>query len=746
MALVAYGPIVDDVAGSIADTTLQHSVGGNQARTKTRTCNPQTTKQLAARSNLITIAKLWQALTDAQKLAWKNTSKQHPYTNALGHQHTLPGFQFFVKINATKLADGTTFLTDPPPSFYVEPLTTAAALPVFTGSATTGLTAFWNRGVSSNSIVRLQATGRYTFGFTPDDHRLEEVDTISNGRTALQPEGAKWQTVYGTLPTQPPYKILFRFTPIGPANGWKGCPVNYLLAVDVPPPAAPPTPGTNCSSAPTIAAATPYHYTGNTGAPSWFLLPTVPTDVFTLAWMQSAPGGAPQVLVGTSCGSAIQLTHLAQQDAVHWYAKPGMHYWLQTSPWPAGTTFQFLFNPQTIQGPPAITSISPTSGPSAGGTLVTINGWNFDDAQEVDFGNSACHWFRVLSNWKIEAKSPPLTPGIYDITIHGQNGCSPTSTSDEWTTTNNPPAAGTGGVAWGGPGQQPEANVSTGGMGWGGHGEQPELLGTGGTGWGGPGQQPQLVGTGGIGIGGPSQQYEIKVGPGGPAWGGPGQNYERMAGPGGMAWGGPGQPPPSTPTIRQWGVLGGSVGPGVYTATWGPATLAGSTLVVGFHCDGPSTVTPPAGWITLETATNAGVTGYLFAALAAPSVLTSAFTLTGGGNICLVWTEIAGLNRNTVDLTGADSGATSPGTPTVGPLGPTATPYEIAIAFLGAEAAFLGAPPITGFTPIVSNFPSNFPWGQLAYLVLPSPQTVTAAVPTMAGFPLPFELFVATFQ
>ena len=42
-----------------------------------------------------------------------------------------------------------------------------------------------------------------------------------------------------------------------------------------------------------------------------------------------------------------------------------------------------------VAGPPTVTSVSPNSGPAAGGTSVTITGTNFTGATAVTFGGTA---------------------------------------------------------------------------------------------------------------------------------------------------------------------------------------------------------------------------------------------------------------------------------------------------------------------------------------------------------------------
>src|SRR6476620_367415 len=80
---------------------------------------------------------------------------------------------------------------------------------------------------------------------------------------------------------------------------------------------------------------------------------------------------------------------------------------------------------------PSVTSISPNSGPAAGGTPVTITGNNFLRATTVRFGGSAAS-FSVTSATSITATSPAGS-GTVDVTVTDPLGTSPASSADQFT-------------------------------------------------------------------------------------------------------------------------------------------------------------------------------------------------------------------------------------------------------------------------------------------------------------------------
>jgi hypothetical protein len=81
---------------------------------------------------------------------------------------------------------------------------------------------------------------------------------------------------------------------------------------------------------------------------------------------------------------------------------------------------------------PSVTGISPTTGPAAGGTAVTISGLNLSNATAVDFGTLAATSFTVDSATQITAVSPAGT-GTVDVTVDNAGGASLTSSADQFT-------------------------------------------------------------------------------------------------------------------------------------------------------------------------------------------------------------------------------------------------------------------------------------------------------------------------
>ena len=80
----------------------------------------------------------------------------------------------------------------------------------------------------------------------------------------------------------------------------------------------------------------------------------------------------------------------------------------------------------------AVASISPSRGPSGGGTPVTISGCNFTGATGVLFGTTAAESFHVNSGTSITAMSPP-GKGTVDIVVVGPSGKSAVTSASAFT-------------------------------------------------------------------------------------------------------------------------------------------------------------------------------------------------------------------------------------------------------------------------------------------------------------------------
>lgn len=100
---------------------------------------------------------------------------------------------------------------------------------------------------------------------------------------------------------------------------------------------------------------------------------------------------------------------------------------------PSGTSSASPVDRYTyVASAPTVTSISPTAGPTSGGTTVIITGTGLTAATAVTFGATPATGFTVNSSTQITATSPAGT-GTVDITVTTAVGTSATSAADRFT-------------------------------------------------------------------------------------------------------------------------------------------------------------------------------------------------------------------------------------------------------------------------------------------------------------------------
>lgn len=90
-----------------------------------------------------------------------------------------------------------------------------------------------------------------------------------------------------------------------------------------------------------------------------------------------------------------------------------------------------ITNPVDETPVPIISSLSPATGPEAGGTLVTITGAHFTGATAVTFEAVAATDFEVISATKIAAIAPAGT-GTADVLVTTPNGSNADTAADNY--------------------------------------------------------------------------------------------------------------------------------------------------------------------------------------------------------------------------------------------------------------------------------------------------------------------------
>jgi hypothetical protein len=105
----------------------------------------------------------------------------------------------------------------------------------------------------------------------------------------------------------------------------------------------------------------------------------------------------------------------------------------------AKNTFELGFSVEVLPEPTTLL-LGPGSGPTTGGTAVTIAGTDFTGVTAVRFGGVPASSFSVESENRLTAVSPPApTPGVVDVSVTTIAGSSPANAADRFEYTASPP-------------------------------------------------------------------------------------------------------------------------------------------------------------------------------------------------------------------------------------------------------------------------------------------------------------------
>jgi len=84
-------------------------------------------------------------------------------------------------------------------------------------------------------------------------------------------------------------------------------------------------------------------------------------------------------------------------------------------------------------GPPTVTAVIPSAGPTAGGTSIEIDGTDLGGATAVEIGTTPATTFHVVSSGLIDATTPSGSVGVVDVRVTTPVGTSAVTAADEFT-------------------------------------------------------------------------------------------------------------------------------------------------------------------------------------------------------------------------------------------------------------------------------------------------------------------------
>jgi len=141
--------------------------------------------------------------------------------------------------------------------------------------------------------------------------------------------------------------------------------------------------------------------------------------------------GATKVVFGGAAAPSFTELSSTQLTAVSPAVAPGVHNIYVITP--GGTSASVWADLFTYVARPVVTHISPSSGPHAGGTTVTITGTGFTGATKVLFSGTAATHVTVVSSTKITARSPAESAGVRNVLVITPGGTSAVVSADRFT-------------------------------------------------------------------------------------------------------------------------------------------------------------------------------------------------------------------------------------------------------------------------------------------------------------------------
>ena len=116
MAIIAIGPPLSGIRGTVGGITFSANKSGPYAKIWSQTTNPRTPSQSRERGFLARMSSLWNAMTDVERAAWDTFAAlpAQDLTNSLGETFSASGFNWFTKTNIRLLRVGLTPLVPVP--------------------------------------------------------------------------------------------------------------------------------------------------------------------------------------------------------------------------------------------------------------------------------------------------------------------------------------------------------------------------------------------------------------------------------------------------------------------------------------------------------------------------------------------------------------------------------------------------------------------------------------------------------
>lgn len=197
MALIKLGPMVGQASGSIGATVFSHNAGGSYTRQRSIPTVSTTAPALAAKARLGGQSTAWKALTDAERLTWKQWAAANPSLNRLGDSRILPANAAYIGLASRMDLIGETPAVAPPVIPAPQPLLT------LTGTWDIGIgdfeIAFTPTPLGATEKLFIRATVQNSDSINYVNNLLRYVGVSAAAQATDYDAQAQIEAVFGTL-------------------------------------------------------------------------------------------------------------------------------------------------------------------------------------------------------------------------------------------------------------------------------------------------------------------------------------------------------------------------------------------------------------------------------------------------------------------------------------------------------------------------------------------------------------------
>ena len=191
------GPFIGNASGSIGGNVFSRNRYGAYTRVRAIPVTSTTDAALNAKARFATASQAWQALTDVQRLAWKEWALDNPIIDALGQQQELAGNAAYVQLNARLAAVGGAVIAVPP---TIAPPT---GLPTLVQQADIGAgdtdLAYTATPLAANQALYIQAAVVDSAGISYVQNKLRFIGVSAAAQASPFDHQSLVETRFGTL-------------------------------------------------------------------------------------------------------------------------------------------------------------------------------------------------------------------------------------------------------------------------------------------------------------------------------------------------------------------------------------------------------------------------------------------------------------------------------------------------------------------------------------------------------------------